>query len=177
MSVSPLSCKHNIPCPYNEPHQTPTHWDSVLMNEHRMNEVVRNSPSCSTVPLDWLTKQKFTVNSDRKGRAWEDGGGRWVGKGGPRLSLLSEIPRVLSSVSPFFFPDHFSFFSGDSEHSVSTSSLNHTVQRQPAMARRSHYLWPTFLAKINKAVAVTGTGLPVVLYTRLLPFVEPPIFT
>lgn len=97
-----------------------------------------------------------------------------MGKGGPRLSLLSEIPRVLSSVSPFFSR---SFFSGDREHSVSTSSLNHTVQRQPAMARRSHYLWPTFLAKINKAVAVTGTGLPVVLYTRLLPFVEPPIFT
>lgn len=114
-----------------------------------MNEVVRNSPSFSIVPLDQLTKQKSTVNSGQR---------RKVGKGGPSLSQLSEIPHILFSMSPFIFSIIF-HFSVEIENSVSISSLNHTVQRQPVMVKRSCYLWPTFLPKINKAVMVTGMGI------------------
>ena len=81
-----------------------------------------------------------------------------MGKGGPSLSQLSEIPHILFSVSPFIFSIIFPF-SVAIENSVSISSLNHTVQRQPAMVKRSCYLWPTFLPKINKAVMVTGMGI------------------
>ena len=81
-----------------------------------------------------------------------------MGKGGPSLSQLSEIPHILFSMSPFIFSIIF-HFSVAIENSVSISSLNHTVQRQPAMVKRSCYLWPTFLPKINKAVMVTGMGI------------------
>ena len=81
-----------------------------------------------------------------------------MGKGGPSLSQLSEILHILFFMSPFIVSIIF-HFSVETENSVSISSLNHTVQRQPAMVKRSCYLWPTFLPKINKAEMVTGMGI------------------
>lgn len=86
--------------------------------------MVRNPSPFYIVPLDLITKQKFTVNNGRRRRDGEDGEMKWMRKGGPRLSRLSEIPYILSFLyhfSPIIF--HFSV---EIESTVFISSLNHT---------------------------------------------------